>query len=206
MRRLTLTSIANFFLVLSVLVTTSVKAFSASSMKRTTTNTDYNIRSTIILHMSDNNDDPTKVWYAKIADVVQNLLTNSPLNEGKKALVRSLAGDYDKAETRAKLESLISNEKVFMLSFVKWPFCVKAKAILDNDYESLKYTVIEVDEADDGKALRAEMADLIDRTSVPAIWIGGTFIGGCNDGPLGGINTLKKNGELTKMLKAAGAI
>jgi len=156
--------------------------------------------------MSDNNDDPTKVWYAKIADVVQNLLTNSPLNEGKKALVRSLAGDYDKAETRAKLESLISNEKVFMLSFVKWPFCVKAKAILDNDYESLKYTVIEVDEADDGKALRAEMADLIDRTSVPAIWIGGTFIGGCNDGPLGGINTLKKNGELTKMLKAAGAI
>ena len=43
--------------------------------------------------------------------------------------------------------------------------------------------MVELDEVRDGKAIRAEMADLIGRTSVPAIWIGGEFIGGCNDGP-----------------------
>jgi hypothetical protein len=67
--------------------------------------------------------DPTKVWYASIADVVQNVLTNSPLNEGKKALVKSLAGslagDYDVEATRAKLNAYIQNEPVLFLSFVR---------------------------------------------------------------------------------------
>ena len=48
----------------------------------------------------NNDDDPTKVWYAGVADAVQNVLTNSPLNEGKKALVKSLAGDYDVEATQ----------------------------------------------------------------------------------------------------------
>ena len=68
---------------------------------------------------NDSENDPTKVWYAGVADVVQNLLTNSPLNEGKKALVKSLAGDYDVEATRAKLNGLIDNEPVLFLSFVR---------------------------------------------------------------------------------------
>jgi glutaredoxin-related protein len=59
---------------------------------------------------------------------------------------------------------------------------------------------------DDGKAIRAEMGDLLGRTSVPAIWISGEFIGGCNDGPMGGINTLNASNKLDGMLKAAGAM
>ena len=67
---------------------------------------------------SDNRqDDPTKVWYAGIADAVQNVLTNSPLNEGKKALVKSLAGDYNQAAVRARLDGLIADKPVLMLSF-----------------------------------------------------------------------------------------
>ena len=72
-----------------------------------------------ILHNDKDGNDPTKVWYAAIADTVQNILTNSPLNEGKKALVRKLAGEYDAVAVRAKLEGLIANEPVLMLSFVK---------------------------------------------------------------------------------------
>ena len=64
-------------------------------------------------------DDPTKVWYSGLADTVQNLLTNSPLNEGKKALVRALAGDYDQEATRAKLDGLIADNPVLMLSFLE---------------------------------------------------------------------------------------
>lgn len=38
-------------------------------------------------------------------------------NEGKKALVKSLAGDYDQAAIRERLDSLITESPVLMLSF-----------------------------------------------------------------------------------------
>ena len=66
-----------------------------------------------------------------------------------------------------------------------------------------------MDKEADGKAVRAVMGDLLGRTSVPAIWIKGTFIGGFNDGPsaeYNGLNTLNNNKQLDGMLKAAGAI
>jgi hypothetical protein len=46
-----------------------------------------------------------------------NMLTASPINEGKKALVKSLAGPYDEVAVRAKLDGLVSSEPVIMLSF-----------------------------------------------------------------------------------------
>lgn len=64
-------------------------------------------------------EDPTKVWYADLANTVQNVLTNSPLNEGKKLVVKLLAGPYDEAATRAKIEKFASTEPVAMLSFTK---------------------------------------------------------------------------------------
>ena len=63
-------------------------------------------------------EDPTKVWYADLANGVQNLLQNSPLNEGKKAVVKMMAGGYDVQATNAKLDELIANP-VVMLSFTK---------------------------------------------------------------------------------------
>ena len=74
------------------------------------------------------------------------------------------------------------------------------------DEKKVQYHVVELDEVKDGKAIRAEMADVIGRTSVPAIWIGGDFIGGCNDGPKGGIVKLNDSGDLDPMLRAVGAI
>lgn len=44
------------------------------------------------------------------------------------------------------------------------------------------------------------------RTSVPAIWIDGQFVGGCNDGPMGGLVSLDESGKLDGMLSAVGAI
>lgn len=81
---------------------------------------------------------------------------------------------------------------------------MKAKAILDG--LGVKYSVLELDVLEDGPGLRAELGKLTGRTSVPAIWIDGTFIGGCNDGPLGGLNTLNQSGKLREMLATAGAI
>ena len=118
--------------------------------------------------------------------------------------MKSLAGDYDASAIRGKMDNLINENPVLMFSFTTWPYCIKAKAILDE--KGAKYKVLELDQLDDGKAIRAEMGDLLGRTSVPAIWISGEFIGGCNDGPMGGINTLNANNKLDGMLKAAGAM
>lgn len=76
---------------------------------------------------------------------------------------------------------------------------------MDNDI-GCKYEVVELDQIEEGKAIRAEMADVIGRTSVPAIWIGGAFIGGCNDGPTGGLVKLNESGELRSLLVSAGAL
>lgn len=74
------------------------------------------------------------------------------------------------------------------------------------DAKSAKYTVLECDVDSDGKALRAEMGELVGRTSVPAIWIGGDFVGGCNDGPMGGLVKLNDEGKLDGMLQSVGAL
>jgi len=39
------------------------------------------------------------------------------IKEGKKALVKSLAGDYDSAAIQARMDGLIENNKVLMFSF-----------------------------------------------------------------------------------------
>ena len=74
------------------------------------------------------------------------------------------------------------------------------------DGKGAKYKVVELDIEEDGNAIRAEMADIIGRTSVPAIWIGQKFVGGCNDGPMGGIVKLDDSGELDSLLGAVGSI
>jgi len=86
------------------------------------------------------------------------------------------------------------------------PLFIKAKALLDE--KGAKYTVLELDKEADGKAIRAEMGDLLGRTSVPAVWIQGEFVGGCNDGPskFNGLNNLNSNNQLDSMLKSAGAM
>lgn len=41
---------------------------------------------------------------------------------------------------------------------------------------------VELDEREDGKAIRYELSKKTGRTSVPQIWIDGEYVGGCNDG------------------------
>lgn len=125
-------------------------------------------------------------------------------DEGKKKLVKSMAGEYDAEAIQARTNGLINDNPVLMFSFTTCPFCVKAKGVLDG--VNAKYTVVELDTDPDGKAIRAEMGDLIGRTSVPAIWIGQEFVGGCNDGPMGGVAKLSEEGKLEGMLKEVGAV
>lgn len=73
------------------------------------------------------------------------------------------------------------------------PYCSRAKALLQQrgvtDYEEIVV---------DGKPeVRAEMARLTGRTSVPQIFIGGTHVGGCDD-----LHALDGRGGLMPLLQA----
>ena len=54
-----------------------------------------------------------------------------------------------------------------------------------------------------GYPIRAELGKRTGRTSVPSIFIGGTFVGGCNDGPFGGVVAMKEDGSLQSLLASA---
>ena len=53
----------------------------------------------------------------------------------------------------------------------------------------------------EGYALRYELSKMTGRTSVPAVFVGGEFVGGCNDGGLGGVMTLESQGKLKGMCR-----
>jgi glutaredoxin 3 len=141
--------------------------------------------------------------FENLINKVTVAVQKSPLAEGKKALAKLQAGEYDEAAVKNAIDGIIAGDKVVVFSFSTCPFCIRAKKELDA--MGVSYKAIELNEmGKEGMAMRAELAERTGRTSVPSIWIEGIPIGGCNDGP--GLLTLKANGELEPMLRAAGAL
>lgn len=123
----------------------------------------------------------------------------------KQAVADLVAGDYDGAATGEGIRGFLEENPVAMYSFTTCPFCRKAKDYLEE--RAIPYASIELDllPGNEGNEIRAELGRLTKRTSVPSIFIGGDYIGGCNDGP--GLMPLatENNGErLTSMLDKAG--
>ena len=59
--------------------------------------------------------------------------------------------------------------QVMVFSWSGCPFCKKGKAVLDA--AGARYTALELDQMGaEGKAIRAELARMTQRTSVPNIW------------------------------------
>lgn len=71
------------------------------------------------------------------------------------------------------------------------PFCIRAKALLDQ--KSISYEEISVDGKPDVRAKMTERAG--GKTSVPQIFIAGNGIGGCDD-----LHALEAAGKLDSML------
>ena len=66
---------------------------------------------------------------------------------------------------------------------------------------ALKEAGIEFKDVEVTDAQKAELKALTGKTSVPQVFVKGQFIGGCNDGGLGGTVPLLKSGKLQEMLK-----
>ena len=130
-----------------------------------------------------------------------------PFAKFKLWIARSVAGNYDTDKINTRIDSVIASAPVAIFSFTTCPFCLKAKTLLAEELgvPASSITVVECDEDADGNTIRAELGARTGRTSMPSIWIRGEgYIGGCNDGP--GLFPLFKDGKITPMLQASGAI
>jgi glutaredoxin 3 len=111
-------------------------------------------------------------------------------------------GDFDREAVGSMIDSFVKDHPVAMFSFTTCPFCRRAKDYLEE--RGIPYQSLELDELEGntGNEIRSVLGRKTGRTSVPAIFIGGRYIGGCNDGP--GLLPLAKSGELEELINATG--
>ncbi|KAK9459517.1 thioredoxin-like protein [Lipomyces oligophaga] len=95
-----------------------------------------------------------------------------------------------------EVKTLVAENPVMVFSKSYCPYCRAAKSTLDG--EKVQHTDLELDEIDTGSAIQSAIYELTSQRTVPAIFIGGKFIGGNSD-----LQTLKRNGRLAAMLKEA---
>jgi glutaredoxin 3 len=90
-------------------------------------------------------------------------------------------------------DSIIKNNKVVIFSVKNCPFCTLSKQILEKhttDYKEVLYK----------QSYYEWIVAKTGRSSFPAVFINGVYVGGCNDGGLGGILTLHNKGLLPDLL------
>jgi glutaredoxin 3 len=93
-----------------------------------------------------------------------------------------------------RLAQLTGANAVVIFSWVRCPFCVKAKALLGG--LSNDVAIYDIDQMADGNALHAEIIKATNgHDTVPAIWVKNEFVGGFSD-----VDALHKQGKLTQML------
>jgi glutaredoxin len=57
-------------------------------------------------------------------------------------------------------------------------YCRKVKSLFDN--LKVPYAAFELDQRDDGPAVQTVLGQMTGATSVPRVFVGGKFIGGCD--------------------------
>ena len=115
-----------------------------------------------------------------------------------------LAGEYNEAEVKAGILAAAGANPVLVYSQTSCPFCKKTKELLAG-LGARGVRVVELDALGaQGHAVRAELAKMTGRSSVPAVYVGGEFLGGFGDGP--GVGALHEKGELVPKLQKAGAL
>ena len=117
--------------------------------------------------------------------------------------------DYNPEDVRARLKDWIQKYPVLLMSYETCPYCLQVKAVFKSKDVAIK--TIELESFGIQQyPIRAELIHMLqeyDHTSIPAVWVGGEFVGGCNDGGRGGnggVVNLERRGELDVLLQKAG--
>jgi glutaredoxin 3 len=134
-----------------------------------------------------------------VANKFSEIVASNPIGYRFKQWIADIvAGEYDEESVSATVDDFVRDNEIAMFSFTTCPFCRRAKDALDE--RGISYQTIELDELEgnQGNEIRAMLGMKTKRTSVPSIFVRGTYIGGCNDGP--GLMPLMESGELDKIL------
>ena len=134
-----------------------------------------------------------------------NWLVNHPApqflvnNRVKRWVTEKSAGSYDKDVASAKLREIldIHDVVVFSESF-DIAFSATVKHVLAE--QAVEFFEVPVDKVDSGGALVVEIGKMTGRTSIPAVFIAGKYVGGCNDGNPG-VRALIASGMLEAALE-----
>jgi len=103
-----------------------------------------------------------------------------------------------RATPAEEVDRFVGENSVLIFSKTFCPFCRKAKKALSQ--EGAEFTVVELDERDDGDDVQAALLEKTGVKTVPQVFVGGTFIGGGDD-----TKRLQKSGELAKLIAEAQA-
>ena len=126
----------------------------------------------------------------------------------KQATACAIAGEYDEAAVRAKVEDLIQSAPCVMFTWESSPSCKQAVAAFEKVGANVKNIRMD-DPWDEGNPMRAEIGKTVGKSSVPMIFIGGEYVGGYDAGvsdEAPGILDMAFKGTLRPKLEAAGAM
>ncbi|KAK2028665.1 glutaredoxin [Colletotrichum zoysiae] len=103
------------------------------------------------------------------------------------------------ASAKQKVQQLIDENNVVVFSKSYCPYCRQTKSTLDE--LDTDYTVLELDQMEDGAAIQDALQEISGQRTVPNSWIAKKHIGGNSD-----LQGLLKGGKLENLLKEAGAL
>ncbi|KAI9934239.1 hypothetical protein AWENTII_008641 [Aspergillus wentii] len=98
---------------------------------------------------------------------------------------------------KTKAQTLINENGVVVFSKSYCPYCTATKSTLKD--AGAKFTVLELNEIDDGPAIQNALVEISNQRTVPNVFIQGKHIGGNSD-------LQAKKAQLPALLKEAGAL
>ena len=104
--------------------------------------------------------------------------------------------------TRSRIDNLLKEKKVVVISKSYCPFCKKAKQVLAKyNIPKENIEILEIESDSDCEEIQKYMQVLTGGRSVPRVFIGGKCIGGGDE-----TQALHNKGKLEPLLKGVGAV
>lgn len=207
--RATLAVLISFFFSLGS--TFSPRAMTPASPQRriSSSSTPATIISSQLHATSSSTDDSPSSFFDDLTQRYQ--LFQKSRSDGynfKQSTAIALAGEYDATQVQSTINEYIDSAPCVMFTWEASPSCKQAIKYLD--IAGASYKIVRLDNPwSEGNPIRAELGKMVGRSSVPAIFIGGKYVGGY-DGGIGddspGILEMAFRGTLREKLKDAGAM
>lgn len=127
----------------------------------------------------------------------------------KQSTAIAIAGSYDATDVQSKINDYAASAPCVMFTWEASPSCKKAIKYLD--VAGATYKIVRLDNPwSEGNLIRAELGKMVGRSSVPAIFLGGKYVGGFDSGvdniESPGILEMAFKGTLREKLEEVGAL